>query len=106
MRELSPAQLASLRASAQTLQVLFDDVVSWLAKAAAKDPSATIIELAELITTIASYRTKVAGELGYYAWLRKPAAALEGRSPLGWLAEGCIHGVAKYVVTTASEKLP
>lgn len=106
MRELSPAQLASLRTSAHTIQVLFDDVVSWLVKAAAMDPSATIIELAEQITTVASYRNKVAGESEYYAWLRTPTAALEGRPPLEWLAQGRIHVVAKYVATTVSGKLP
>jgi hypothetical protein len=106
MRELSPAQLASLRASAHTIRVLFDDVVSWLVKAAAKDPSATIIELVEQITAVASYRSKVAGESEYYAWLRTPTAALEGRPPLEWLAQGHIQVVAKYVAPTVSGKLP
>jgi hypothetical protein len=102
LRELSPSQLASLRTSAQAMRVSFDDVISWLYKAAAMDPNEAIIDRVEQIVAIAGYRTILTGESEYWAWLRGSNQALEGRTPIEWLAQGRIRAVAECVANAVS----
>lgn len=94
--ELNPAQLASVKKSADALGIQSTEVESWIAKGASDAAGATAADLVESLAAIARYRVAFPDFAAFRKWLDAPSDMLENRSPLEWLAQGRLKVIGEF----------